>query len=591
MTPQEVFQILERALADHQAGRGAEAEAGYRRVLAAQPNNADALHLLGVLETQHGQPAAALPLLQRAVQLFPGTAQFQLHFAQALAATGRHPEALAAFHRAIQLDPKDPRARSEAGASLAQVGRARDALEQYRIATELAPGNAGIAGNYGMALFRAGQSEQALKVLRHAVTLNPDELSPQLQLGEVLWLGLSYEEANEIARRVTTCAPADVRGWILLGSTFQTMARFEEAADTYRKVLQLDPNNFDAFSNLAGTLLNMGEAKQSLEMYEQVLARWPDRADARTNRSLAMLTLGDLAGGFEEFESRWKHAAFARAWLAPDVPRWHGEDPAGKSILLTTEQGIGDVFQFVRYAPLIAQRGATVHVAATAEIHPFLATVAGVSKLVRPGEAPPPVNWYAPVASLPHIFRTTLENVPAEVPYITADAQLVAQWRDRLAEDPNVKVGLAWAGNPAHQNDRSRSCKLTDLAPLAGVERVTFYSLQVGEPSKQPVPAGMRFVQLGPDLPNTAAALENLDLLISVDTSIAHLGGALARPVWLALARGPDWRWMLDREDSPWYPTFRLFRQTRPGEWDPVFERMAGALRDLVNENERGRTL
>ena len=586
MTPQQTMEVLQRALADHQSGRTREAEAAYRRVLAEQPNHPDALHLLGVLLTQHGNAVAALPLLQRAAQLGPNVAQFHFHLGQAWAALNRHNEALASFATAIRLDPRDGLMRSEAGASLAAIGRPVESLEQHRIATELAPANAAILGNYGMALFRAGRPQDALLVLRRAVALDPNDVGVRLQLGEVVWQTSNYEEANQIAQQAMRLAPNDPRVKLLLGNTLQTLARFEEAADVYRELAQLDPNSFDAYSNLALTLLKLGEAKQSLEMYDRAIARWPERADARANRSLAILTLGDLTRGFAEYESRWQSAAFAGKGAPSSAPRWHGEDPTGKTILITTEQGMGDVIQFVRYAPLLAARGATVIVACAPEIRSLVATVGGIARILVPGEPLPTVDWYAPILSLPHIFGTTLQTIPADVPYLRADPQLVSQWRDRLSDDANLKVGLVWAGNPAHQNDRSRSCRLADLAPLAGVEGVTFYSLQVGEPSKQPTPPGMRLVQLGPDIPNTAAALENLDLLISVDTSIAHLGGALARPVWLALARGPDWRWMLDREDSPWYPTFRLFRQDKPGAWVPLFERMADALRQRVKQKE-----
>jgi tetratricopeptide (TPR) repeat protein len=596
MTPQESVQILQQAVADHQAGRAPQAEAAYRRVLAAQPDNADALHLLGVLATQHGHPAAAIPLIQRAIAIVPRVAQFHFHLAQALAAAGRHAEALGSFQNAIQLDPRDALTRSEAAASLTEIGRPAEALEQYRLALQLAPTNAGIAGNYGLAMTRAGQIDQGIAMLRQAVALDPQAPGPQLQLGEALWHHGQYDQAAEIARRLAERDPNDLRGWILLGNSRQTLAQFDEAVEAYNKVLALDPNNFDAFSNIALTLLKMGEARRSLEMYDQAIARWPHRIDAQANRSLAKLTLGDLTGGFAEYETRWKSAAFAGKPSAQG-PRWHGEDPAGKTILLTTEQGMGDVIQFIRYAPLVAARGATVYVSIAPELRPVIATVAGISRIFTggAGEKIPHASWYAPIASLPHIFHTTLETIPADVPYVRAEEQRVARWRDRFAADANMKVGIVWAGTPLHQNDRARSCRLSDFAPLAGVANVSWYSLQKGPAVKQlgDPPPGMNITHLGDDLRDfgdTAALLQCLDLLISVDTSVVHLGGALARPVWVLLARGPDWRWMLDRDDSPWYPTLRLFRQTRSGQWGSVLQRATEALWDLVNHARQKET-
>jgi tetratricopeptide (TPR) repeat protein len=593
MSPQEAVQILQQAVADHQAGRGAQAEAAYRRVLAAQPNNADALHLLGVLATQHGHAGAAVPLIQRAIAIVPHAAQFHFHLAQALAAMGRHPEALSSYQTAIQLDPRDALTRSEAAASLTEIGRTPDALEQYRIAVELAPNNAGIAGNYGLALTRAGQTDKGIAMLRRAVSIDPKAMGPHLQLGEALWHTGQYEEAAEIACGLVERDPTDRRTWILLGNAYQTLARFDEAVEVYQKVMDLDPDNFDAFSNIALTLLKMGEAKRSLEMYDQAIARWPQRVDAQANRSLAKLTLGDLSGGFAEYETRWKSAAFAGKPSATG-PRWHGEDPRGKTILLTTEQGMGDVIQFIRYAPLIADRGARVFVSCAPELKPVIATVVGIDRIFTGGvgEKISDANWYAPIASLPHIFHTTVQTIPAEVPYVAAEADRVARWRERLAQDDALNVGIVWAGTPLHQNDRARSCKLSDFSPLAAVEGVHWYSLQKGPAVKQldTPPAGMKITHLGDELHDfgdTAALLQCLDVLISVDTSVVHLGGALARPVWALLARGPDWRWMLDRDDSPWYPTLRLFRQTRSGEWGPVLERAAEALREFAGQQKK----
>jgi hypothetical protein len=322
-------------------------------------------------------------------------------------------------------------------------------------------------------------------------------------------------------------------------------------------------------------------------MYDQVCARWPNSAAALANRSLARLTLGDYAGGFADYEARWRTPSVAKYQFAQ--PRWRGADPAGKTILLMNEQGLGDTIHFARYARLLAARDATVIVACPPDLQPIIATVPGVSRVVmdKPPGGGATFDYYEPLLSLPGLFNTTFETIPADVPYVSPDAQRVAQWRVRLGGDENFKIGIVWAGTAGHINDRARSAFLAAFAPLAGIANVTFYSLQKGPPAAQASspPPGMKLIALGEELhdfADTAALLEVLDLLISVDTSVVHLAGALARPVWTLLAAGPDWRWLLDRADSPWYPTMRLFRQPSPGAWPPMMAQVAAELQKLV---------
>jgi hypothetical protein len=309
--------------------------------------------------------------------------------------------------------------------------------------------------------------------------------------------------------------------------------------------------------------------------------------DALANRSLAILTLGDLERGFREYETRWRSAAFKDK---PPVPgtRWDGTaDVIGKTVLLTSEQGMGDVIQFIRYVPkIVRERGAKVLVHCSPDLRAVIETVDGVSGIHHPGEVLPRFDLYAPLASLPAIFKTTLETIPADVPYIRADPARVERWKERLASARGVKVGIVWAGTPLHQNDAARSSKLSDFAPLA-MEGVSLFSLQKGKPEAQlqNPPPGIQITPLGQDLrsfADTAALLQCLDLTISVDTSVVHVAGALARPVWTLLAKGPDWRWMLEREDSPWYPTMKLFRQREMGNWSEVMLRVSANLREIA---------
>lgn len=592
MDPRAVGQLLESGLAHHRAGRLPEAESAYRKVLAAHPENIDALHLLGVLAGQCGKPAGGLPLLQRAVALGPGHAEFHRHLAETLAALGRHPEAGAAFARALHLAPRDAASHTAAGIWLLSVGRADDAIGSLAEAARLNPQDATALGNHGHALSCAGRTDEALAVLRRAIEVDPHCGVAWIQLAEALWRAHRYDEAVEPARRGAELAGSDVRSHVVHGNALHTAGELEAAGAAYRRAIELDPNNFDAHSNLALVLLKTGEARQALARYDQILTRWPGTRDALANRSLALLTLGELQQGWADYEARWSPETFN---LHRRLGRpWDGGDARGQTVLLISEQGFGDTIQFARYARLAADRGATVVVSCPAEVEPVIRTAPGVSRTIRSGERTEiTFHAFAPMASLPRIIGTTLATIPADVPYVSADAERVRRWRDRLAADANVRVGLVWAGSAAHQNDKVRSCALADLAPLAAVEGVTFYSLQKGAAVAQLAapPPGLTVTPLGDELKDfgdTAALLECLDLLIAVDTSVVHLAGALARPVWTLLARGPDWRWMLGRDDSPWYPTMRLFRQQALKEWRPVIERVATELRGFVRAHRGG---
>ncbi len=585
MTGQEILNLLQTALAHHNAGRRAEAEPLYRRVLEIDPGNHDALHLLGVLLTQSGRVEDAIPLLSKAVAIHPQMVEFHRHLADALGMAGRYPQALTSYQNALQLNPRDPLSRAGAGAVLLNAGRFNDAVEQIRIAAELQPGDPGALGNFGTALSRAGRFADAVNVLSRAVMMGPNVASVWMQYAEALWRLDRLEEALRAARRSLELNPNDALAHVLHGNVLQVMAEFEQAVEAYRTAAKLHSNSHDALNNIGLTLLKMGEATEALKVLEDAVQRWPQSSDVRANRSLALLTLGDLEHGLPEYESRWQSPAFAKL-PRQSKPRWDGSELGGKAILLEGEQGMGDTIQFVRYAPMVAARGGHVIVMCGTPLHKIVSTVDGVSGVVAKGMLPL-FDVHLPLASLPFVFRTTLESIPATVPYVRSDAARVEAWRKRLADDANFKVGIAWAGSPGHQNDRSRSTTLAAFAPVLAVEGATLYSLQKGDATRQIEAAreNQRVIPLGHELndfSDTAALLENLDLVISVDTSIVHLAGALARPVWTLLPRGPDWRWMLDREDSPWYPTMRLFRQERVGDWAGVFERVARELGKLI---------
>ena len=544
-----VAQVLQQALAHHQAGHMSQAEALYRQALAAEPSNPDALHLLGVLAYQVGQLDAAVDLIARAVAVNPSFAQAHYNLGVALKDQGWLEEAASAYRRAIAVQPDYADAHDNLGNVLADLGRPEEAAPCYRRAIALRPGNPATHNNLGIALKQTGQLQDAAAAYRQAIALKPD-----------------YVEAHNN-----------------LGNVLKELGLLDEAAQCFQRALDLRPGLADAHSNLGNVLLAQGRVDQAAEAYERAIALNPDYAEARNNLALIQLQRGDFERGWEGYEWRWKLKVAVAPRRDFPQPEWRGEQLSGARVLVHAEQGFGDAIQFCRYVPLVAQRGAKVILEVQPELKRLMAGLAGVHELVTLGEALPPFDYHIPLMSLPRVFGTRLDTVPADVPYLRAPPDLVQAWRDKLSGITGLRVGLAWAGSPQHMNDRNRSLALSTLAPLAAVSGATYMALQKGPSAAQAAtpPAGMRLVELGTELgdfADTAAVIANVDLVIAVDTAVAHLAGALGKPVWLLLPFAGEWRWLLDRSDSPWYPSMRLFRQPRPGAWGEVLERVVQEL-------------
>ncbi len=360
------------------------------------------------------------------------------------------------------------------------------------------------------------------------------------------------------------------------------LGRFAEAENCYHEALRLNPRYAEAHNNLASALQALGRHEEALAGYDLALLYQPDSASAHWNRSLAWLQQGDYQRGWPEYEWRWRRDRVVRRRL-PGAP-WDGAPLDGRTLLIYPEQGLGDQIQFVRYAPLARQQGGRVVVECPPALLGLFATCPGIDQLVAEGTPLPPFDVHVPVMSLPHRLGTTLETIPAAVPYLSADPARVASWAEVLAGIPGYRVGIAWQGNPRHAWDRHRSIPLARFAPLAQVPGVRLVSLQKGPGVEQLRGLAERLpVAVLPDGPegtflDTAAVVSQLDLVVTADTALAHLAGALGVPVWVALSAHSDWRWLRDREDTPWYPSMRLFRQATLGDWPGVFACMAAEL-------------
>jgi tetratricopeptide (TPR) repeat protein len=469
---------------------------------------------------------------------------------------------------------------------------------------------------------QAGRLEQAERHLYRALALEPDSAQLQLQLADLLRMTGRHEAALQCCLEAVRLAPRLAQGRNNLGNAYLDLERPSEAAAEYRKAIALDGDLAEAHYNLGNALLRCGDAAAAAQCYRAALARKPgfalahlnlgvlleeagdaagalsayaqataaepDLVEAHVNHGMQLLLAGRYAEGWEEYEWRLRYPEYSGADAAARAPRWDGRALGGRAILLDAEQGFGDALQFLRYAPLVEARGGRVLVRCAPELATLAAGTPGVAAVVRRGEALPPFDLWCPLPSLPRAFGTSLASVPADVPYLRADAGKAARWRERLAgADGECRVGLVWASQSGHRTAAAKSVALQALAGLGTVPGVRLYSLQLGAAARdaQPAPQGMRLVDLSGELPDfaeTAAAVANLDLVISVDTAVAHLAGALGRPVWTLLKFAPDWRWLLGREDSPWYPTMRLFRQERQGDWRQPVARVVASLRALV---------
>jgi hypothetical protein len=420
---------------------------------------------------------------------------------------------------------------------------------------------------------------------REVVRLEPDHSEALNNLGVALHAMQRTDEALDALRRAVAIAPGYAEAHNNLGNALRERGEFDEAESCYRRALAIKPDYAEARHNLGNARKSRGHLAEALDWYDRALAIRPDMAQIHLSRALAWLEAGDFERGWPEYEWRLKCPQFAIPQLAP--PRWDGRPLDGRTILLYADHGLGDAIQFIRYAPMVKDRGGRAVVVCRAPLSRLLATCAGVDRVVVEGAPIPACDVHAPLMSLPGIFGTSASSVPANVPYLSADPGLIDAWAGELAGGDGLKIGIAWQGNPGHVRDRARSFRLERFEPLARRPGVRLYSLQKGHGSEQVAELEGRFpvIDLGPrldDLMDTAAAMMHLDLVISADTSVVHLAGALGVPVWVALPFETDWRWMSAREDCLWYPTMRLFRQPRWGDWDDVFARIAAAIDDLA---------
>jgi tetratricopeptide (TPR) repeat protein len=581
------------------------------------PGSVEALHLAGLIEYQQGRNAEALRLIGKALQTRPDSAPALANYGMVLGALKRHEEALATFdrvlakgagdavlhynrgnalkylgrdnealasyERALSLDPGLMEAYWNSGNAFAALNRYEDAIAIYDIALLLAPQCSDVCVKRANAAMQLGRLDEALRAAEAALANAPDSVDALNIHGRILARLHRYEAALASYDAALKLAPNDAEAHSNRGAALFELGRFDLAFASYKEALHIDPDFVSAYLNQGNAYAALNRLPEALANYAAVLAREPQHADANFNESLARLCLGDFRNGWAKYENRWRQAKFAAG--RPNFPRpiWRGETAiTGKTILLCAEQGMGDAIQFVRYAPLVAALGANVLLGVYRPLAGLMASVPGVSAVIADGATLPDFDLYCMLLSLPFVFGTELATIPSQVPYIRPDPSRIEQWRARVPNNGRLRVGICWAGSTAHVADRRRSIPLDQFTTLLSVPGIDFVSLQKDVGVQQAVVLRNHDVtQLGDDFrdfADTAAVIALLDLVITVDTSVAHLAGAMGKAVGMLVAFSPDWRWMLDRTDTPWYPTMRLFRQSALGDWHGPLARLRAEL-------------
>lgn len=611
--------VFARGFAAHRDGRLTEAERDYQAALAAEPRHVDALHLLGVLRHQQGQHAEAAELVRRAVDLRPTDAGLQLNLGNALkalgriddaierfrnaltlqpgfplaqynlgnayTAAGRHEDAADAFEKALRLQPNDAPTWNNFGNALSALRRFDDAAKAFRRALAIRPRHAGAHNNLGMALNALGDLEGAIGQFRAAIDAEPNYVAAHFNLGNLLDASGRPAEAVEVLEKTVRMQPQFAPAHFGLGHALATLGRQKEALPQFERAVGLDPKYGVAWLGLGNAHLALGNHQAAIRAFDQALRLAPDEPAARLNRALALLALGDYARGLPAYEARLDTPG---STPAPPLPRWNGEPLPGRTLLVRAEQGFGDTLQFMRFAPYAAKLAGRLVLQVQPALLPLLAPAAQAARveLASAADSVTKADAFIPLLSLPlALGMTTLDAIPARTPYLVIPAAYRRKWRGSIGGQAKRKIGIAWSGRL--QPGETRSIPLAMLDPLFALEGIDWIALQPvltrdERAALDAHPHAKSIHRLDgrlDDFADTGAIVDRLDGVVSVDTSVAHLAGALGKPLWLMLPHAADWRWGIDAPSSAWYPNARLFRQPEPGAWREVIEEVAAAVR------------
>jgi len=556
-TKNQSFAMMQKAVGFHQKGQIPEAERSYQDVLALDPRHADALRLLGSLYFQWNKVG----------------------------------DAIGCFEKALKIQPHHPELLNNLGVALSSQGKIAEAITLYLEAVKISPNYLDAINNLANATFASEKKDGALIWLRRSVALKPDAIEMLTKLGNLLREAGQSEEACKHYQRLAELQPDDSNIHLNLGTLFHDMGKLPEALQHYEKALKLEPGSRDAMMNRAGLLIELNRPEEAWASYGRILSSDPHLSTAKWGKSMAMLMLGKYPDGWALYESRFDCKPMCDAVLFR-ASRWDGSTLEGKRLLIWGEQGLGDVLQFIRYAALCKTKGGTIIVQCREPLVRLLKNCPFIDEVVTTATKSD-FDYQIPIMSLPHVFGTTLDTIPNTTPYVFVDEETRNKWAPHFVGAKDFKVGLVWAGNPrknqldAHVIDRQRSMELALLKPLFDIKNCQFYNLQKEDVSAEIKANGLeeKLINLMPavaDFMDTAAIIENLDLVISVDTSVVHLAGALGKPVWILSRFGGCWRWLGNQKLNPWYPTAQIFGQPAPGDWKGSVNKVVSALQEKL---------
>ncbi len=611
---------IEHARQLHHAGRWEEAERLYLQALDASPGETDGLHLLALLHADTGRPDTATQLLgaaigiegpkthlcrnlgiilerqdkqeaaiacyRQAVLAEPNSADLWARMAELLSGLGRYGEAAQAWGRAIETNPAPVESqlswRLDWAKTLALSGDRTAACSQLERILRIEPDHVAARFDLGVILMQLDRAQEAVAAFAAVVSAKPTHALAHNNLGVLCHALNEPERALVHYNQCLGLNPTFVEARYNFGTLLQERGELEAATCEFQTVLAANPGHAAAWTNLGNCLLGCGEISAALSCYNRTLALEPSETAAAWNAGIAHLTAGRFKEGWAGYERRFDVQGSTPRRQYP-MPLWSGEPLDGRKILVYAEQGLGDTLQFCRYLPLLADRGAEVYFACHSSLAPLLGSLrTNPTLLIEPGFETPMADFYVPLLSIPTILGTNLDTIPAERGYLRASPEARSAWSKRLAPlGRKLRVGFVAQGNPRYKNDRNRSVPAELFEPLSRVPGVELINLQFGRPVPPSVNALDLSAEIG-DFADTAGLVEEMDLIISVDTSMAHLAGAVGKETWVLLAQAADWRWMRDRVDSPWYPDVRLFRQTESQEWTSVLQAVAQALRTRV---------
>jgi tetratricopeptide (TPR) repeat protein len=587
---------IDQGMALCQQGRLSEAERIFMEILRRQPDHFEVLHLLGIVASATQRAGWAVELIENAIRLNPKVATAHSNLGVVLQDLNRLDDALASFERAIALKPDYAEAFYNRGVALHDLKRFDEALASYERAIALKPNFVEAFYNRGRVLQDLKRFDDALASYDRAITLKPDYAEAYNNRGNTLQKLKRLEDALASYESAIALKPDYPEAYYNCGDTLQDLNRPDDAMASYDRAITLKPDYAEAYNNRGDALVKLMRLDDALMSFDRAIALKPDDPSAHWNKSLCLLLVGRFEQGWRLYEWR-KKLAEPYAVRPFSRPLWLGEeDIAGKTLFLWWEQGLGDAIQFCRYAKVAEARGAKVFMSAQKPLRALFKQISPTINIIGEDEVPDNFDYHCPLLSLPLAFRTTLETIPASIPYLKPHEDKSRFWSEKLGEKNRPRVGLVWSGGfrpnqPAAfwSFNRRRNIPLDKLAALKNPD-IEFYSLQKGQPAESEIanltrnnwegPDIIDFTSLLNDFSDTAALVENLDLVISVDTATAHLAGALGKPVWILISFNPDWRWLLDRTDSPWYPTAKLYRQNEAGDWDNVIHRVKT---DLIN--------